>query len=154
MDFVPGNMTKRFKFGRLMLAAISFIAVSGIAASSAFAQKPQTHPDRPPQRQQSAAPPRANTNRPPANSQAARPIVDRMRDLTPQQRDRVLQSSRSFENLSPEQQGRIRQQFNQWDRMTPMQRADLREKENAWRNLTPEQREHIKRDVLPTWRQL
>ena len=35
-----------------------------------------------------------------------------------------------------------------------MQRADLREKENAWRNLTPEQREHIKRDVLPTWRQL
>jgi hypothetical protein len=77
-----------------------------------------------------------------------------MRDLTPQQRDRVLQNSRAFQNLAPEQQNRIRNQFNQWDKMTPSQRADLREKENTWRNLTPEQREHIKNDVLPNWRQL
>jgi len=83
-----------------------------------------------------------------------RPFVDRMRDLTPQQRDRVLQNSRAFQNLAPEQQNRIRNQFNQWDKMTPSQRADLREKENTWRNLTPEQREHIKNDVLPNWRQL
>jgi hypothetical protein len=85
---------------------------------------------------------------------APRPFVDRMRDLTPQQRDRVLQNSRAFQNLAPEQQNRIRNQFAQWDRMTPSQRADLREKENTWRNLTPEQREHIKNDVLPQWRQM
>jgi len=35
-----------------------------------------------------------------------------MRELTPQQRDRVLQNSKAFQNLAPEQQGRIRQQFN------------------------------------------
>src|SRR5215470_13133924 len=56
---------------------------------------------------------------------AARPFVDRMRDLSPQQRDRVLQNSRAFQNLAPDQQNRIRNQFNQWDRMTPSQRADL-----------------------------
>jgi hypothetical protein len=83
-----------------------------------------------------------------------RPFVDRMRDLTPQQRDRVFQNSRAFQNLAPEQQNRIRNQFAQWDRMTPSQRADLREKENTWRNLTPEQRDHIKNDVLPKWRQM
>lgn len=85
---------------------------------------------------------------------APRPFVDRMRELTPSQRERQLQSMRAFQNLAPEQQNRIRNQFSQWDRMTPQQKADLREKENTWRNLTPEQRQHIKDDVLPQWKQM
>jgi len=85
---------------------------------------------------------------------SARPFVDRMRDFTPQQRERMLQGSRTFQNLAPEQQNRIRNQFNQWDRMSPQQRADLREKENTWRNLTPDQRQYIKGDVMPRWRQM
>lgn len=85
---------------------------------------------------------------------SARPFVDRMRDMSPQQRDRALQSSRTFQNLAPEQQNRIRSQFSQWDRMSSQQRADLREKESTWRSLTPEQRDHIKTDVLPRWRQM
>jgi hypothetical protein len=85
---------------------------------------------------------------------AARPWVDQMRDLSPQQRDRVLQNSKAFQNLSPDKQAKIRQQFNQWDRMAPNQQADLRQKETTWRNLTPEQREHIKNDVLPKWHQM
>jgi len=85
---------------------------------------------------------------------AARPWVDQMRDLSPQQRDRVLQNSKAFQNLSPDKQAKIRQQFNQWDRMSLSQQADLRQKETTWRNLTPEQREHIKTDVLPRWHQM
>lgn len=85
---------------------------------------------------------------------AARPWVDRMRDLSPGQRENVLQSSRAFQNLSPEQQGKIRQQFNQWDRMTPQQRADQRTKEATWRQMTPSQRDHIKNDVMPKWKQM
>jgi Protein of unknown function (DUF3106) len=81
-------------------------------------------------------------------------FVDRMRDLTPRERDRVLQNSRTFQNLAPEQQSRIRNQFNQWDRMSQQQRADLREKENTWRYLTPDQRQYIKSDVMPRWRQM
>jgi hypothetical protein len=84
----------------------------------------------------------------------ARPWVDTMRDLSPGQRERVLQNSRAFQSLSPDKQNRIRQQFNQWDHMTPNQRANLRQNEQTWRNLTPEQRDHIKNDVLPKWRQM
>ena len=105
---------------------------------------------------------RPNENRPGATLRprqqagvgAQRPFVDRMRELTPQQRDRVLQNSKAFQNLAPEQQGRIRQQFNQWDHLNGQQRADLRAKEDTWRRMTPEQREHIKNDVLPKWRQI
>ena len=85
---------------------------------------------------------------------APRPWVDQMRDLSPQQRDRVLQNSKAFQNLSPDKQSRIRQQFNQWDRMNPSQQSDLRQKENTWRNLTPGQRDYIKNNVLPRWRQM
>ncbi len=85
---------------------------------------------------------------------APRPFVDRMRDLNPQQRDRVLQSSRAFQNLAPEQQSRIRQQFNQWDHLNAQQRADLRAKEDTWRRMTPEQRSYVKNDVLPRWREI
>ncbi len=85
---------------------------------------------------------------------SARPWVDQMRELSPQQRDRVLQNSKAFQNLSPDKQNRIRQQFNQWDRMSPSQQTDLRQKENTWRNLTPGQRDYIKNNVLPRWRQM
>jgi hypothetical protein len=85
---------------------------------------------------------------------APRPWVDQMRDLSPQQRDRVLQNSKAFQNLSPDKQNRIRQQFNDWDRMSPSRQTDLRQKENTWRNLTPGQREYIKNNVLPRWRQM
>jgi hypothetical protein len=85
---------------------------------------------------------------------AQRPWVDTMRDLSPAQRERVLQNSRAFQNLSPDKQQKIRQQFSQWDHMTPQQQAGLRRNEQTWRNLTPEQRDHIKNDVLPKWRQM
>jgi Protein of unknown function (DUF3106) len=85
---------------------------------------------------------------------APRPWVDKMRELSPQQRDRVMQNSRAFQNLSPDKQSKIKQQFNQWDHMTPQQQASLRANENTWRQLTPEQRDHIKNDVLPRWRQM
>jgi len=85
---------------------------------------------------------------------APRPWVDQMRALSPQQRERVLQNSKAFQNLSPDKQNRIRQQFGQWDHMSASQQADLRQKENTWRNLTPGQRDYIKNDVLPRWRQM
>jgi hypothetical protein len=85
---------------------------------------------------------------------AARPWVDTMRDLSPAQRERVLQSSRAFQSLSIDKQNRIRQQFNQWDHMTPQQRNSLRQNEQTWLALTPGQRDHIKNDVLPKWRQM
>jgi hypothetical protein len=85
---------------------------------------------------------------------APRPWVDQMRALSPQQRERVLQNSKAFQNLSPDKQSRIRQQLNQWDRMSPSQQADLRRNEDTWRRLTPGQRDHIKNDVWPRMKQM
>jgi hypothetical protein len=93
-------------------------------------------------------------NRQQLGAGAARPWVDTMRDLSPQQRERVLQNSHAFQSLSPDKQNKIRQQFSQWDHMSPQQQASLRRNEQTWRNLTPEQRDHIKNDVLPKWRQM
>ncbi len=83
-----------------------------------------------------------------------RPWVDTMRSLSPSDRERVLQSSKAFQNLSPDKQTKIRQQFNQWDRMSPTQQNELRQREDTWRQLTPAQRDHIKNDVLPKMRQM
>ncbi len=136
------------------------------------ADRPPANPNHPPANQNNRAPqahvaPQANYNnayRPNGGANlnqrqqlgvgAARPWVDTMRDLSPAQRERVLQNSRAFQNLSPDKQNKIRQQFNQWDHMTPQQRQDLRSKEAIWTHLTPEQRDHIKNDVLPKWRQM
>jgi hypothetical protein len=94
------------------------------------------------------------TRRQQAGIGAPRPWVDQMRDLSPGQRERVLQNSKAFQNLSPEKQNKIRQQFSQWDHLTPQQQSSLRENENTWRKLTPEQQQHIKNDVLPKWREM
>lgn len=85
---------------------------------------------------------------------APRPWIQTMRQLPPAQRERFFQNSSAFQRMPPEQQNRIRQQFSQWDRMNPQQRADQSAKEQVWARMTPEQREHIKNDVLPTWRQM
>jgi len=120
--------------------------------SNAYSDRPNNaYPDRPNYDRNGGA---SLTPRQQFGVGSPKPFVDRMRDLTPQQRDRVLQNSRTFQNLAPEQQNRIRNQFNQWDRMSPQQRSDLREKENTWRNLTPQQRDYIKNDVMPRWRQV
>jgi hypothetical protein len=77
-----------------------------------------------------------------------------MRQLSPKQREEVLQNSHAFQSLSPEKQNKIRQQFSQWDRMTSQQQSTLRQNENTWRKLTPEQQQHIKNDIVPKWRQM
>ena len=56
--------------------------------------------------------------------------------LSPEERQRVLQNQRSFRQLSPQQQ------------------QDMRDRERVWQQMTQQQRDHIKYEVLPTWRTL
>jgi Protein of unknown function (DUF3106) len=134
--------------------------------------QPKGNPNRPPvyQGRPVGQPPSANRPNPGAgaNNAAGRnftprqqlgvgapgPWIQRMRQLPPSQRERFFQNSQAFQRMPPEQQNRIRQQFSQWDRMNPQQKADQTTKEQVWARMTPEQREHIKNDVLPTWRQM
>jgi len=56
--------------------------------------------------------------------------------LNQQDKQRVVENNRRFQNLPP------------------AQKQQMREAAANWSKLTPEQRNHIKSDVLPKWKQL
>jgi predicted Fe-S protein YdhL (DUF1289 family) len=74
-----------------------------------------------------------NPNRPPTQSPNNQ---DRWRNMSPSDRQRVLQN-----------EDRLR-------RMSPAQQQVLRDRAQVWNRMTPEQRDHVRNDVLPQWRQM
>jgi hypothetical protein len=91
---------------------------------------PQGNPNRP----DTNARPNNNPNRPP--SAYVPPPARKFSDLSPQEKQRVIENNRRLQNL------------------TASQKQQMREGADNWGKLTPEQRSHIKNDVLPKWRQL
>jgi hypothetical protein len=89
-----------------------------------------------------------NDSRPPGNEQArgnasraqvAAPppnVQDRLRNMTPQDRQRLTQNEQRLRQLSPAQQ------------------QEMRDRARVWQQMTPEQRDHIRNDVLPKWKQM
>ena len=76
-----------------------------------------------------------NPNRPP-NAGNPQSNARRFQDLTPQEKQKVLQNQEKFNRLPPQKQ------------------QEIIAAEKNWRKLTPEQQTHIKNDVLPTWKQM
>ena len=74
-----------------------------------------------------------NGNRPPTQSSNTQ---DRWRNMSPSDRQRVLQNEE-----------RLR-------RMSPAQQQVLRDRAQVWNRMTPEQRDHVRNDVLPRWREM
>ncbi len=99
------------------------------------AQPENRHADRPP----NAGVPQ-NAQRPNGNGNGAgtqRPNgQERWRNMTPQEKQKVLQN-----------EDRLR-------RLPPAQQQVLRDRAQVWNRMTPEQREHVRNDVLPRWRQM
>jgi hypothetical protein len=63
-------------------------------------------------------------------------VQERLRNMSPQDRQRLAQNEQRLHSLSPAQQ------------------QDLRNRARVWERMTPEQRDHIRNDVLPKWKQL
>jgi Protein of unknown function (DUF3106) len=63
-------------------------------------------------------------------------VQERWRNMTPQERNRLAENQRKFNQLPPQRQ------------------QDMKRAAENWEKLTPEQRNHIKNDVLPRWQQL
>src|ERR1700730_2132592 len=81
--------------------------------------------------------PRPYDNRRDTRPQAPPPNVqDRLRDMSPQDRQRLAQNEQRLRSLSPAQQ------------------QELRDRARVWQKMTPEQQEHIRNEVLPRWKQL
>lgn len=79
---------------------------------------------------------------------------ERLRNMPPQERERILENHQKFNSLPPERQDQIRRNLQHWDRLTPLQRQEIQEREQVWQRMTPEQRQHIRNDVMPKWQQL
>jgi hypothetical protein len=63
-------------------------------------------------------------------------VEQRLRNMSPQERNRLAENQRKFNQLPPQKQ------------------QDMKRAAENWRRMTPEQQSHIKNDVLPKWQQL
>jgi Protein of unknown function (DUF3106) len=63
-------------------------------------------------------------------------VEQRLRNMSPQERNRLADNQRRFNQLPPQRQ------------------QDMKRAAENWRKLTPEQQNHLRNDVLPKWQQL
>ncbi|HVS86647.1 MAG TPA: DUF3106 domain-containing protein [Candidatus Acidoferrum sp.] len=56
--------------------------------------------------------------------------------------------------LSPEERQRLQQNQRRFNQLTPQQKDDMRRRAEVWQRMTPGQQTHVKSDVLPKWKQL
>jgi hypothetical protein len=90
-------------------------------------------------------PPNANANRAagPTNNNPNRPPSA----YTPPPK-------RNFNDLSPQDRQKVLQNYKNFQKLTPAQRQQQKEAADNWSKLTPQQKNHIREDVLPKWKQL
>ena len=89
--------------------------------------------NRPPNARNDAERPNTNPNRPPnANSSQPR----RLQDMSPAEKQKVLQNNEKYNRMSPQKQQEIQDAYRNW------------------KKLTPEQQSHIRNDLAPKWQQM
>jgi Protein of unknown function (DUF3106) len=122
-------------------------------------QAPVSRDDRPPARSGNSNPSTRNSvqqkvdpNRPPVNR------VDPNRPPESQYSRGGQSSYNSYRNnqqrLSPEERQRVLQNQQRFRQLSPQQQQDMRDRQRVWQQMTQQQRDHIKYEVLPTWRNL
>jgi len=63
-------------------------------------------------------------------------VQERLRNMSPQERNRLAENQRKFNQLPPQRQQETKRAAENWGK------------------LTPQQQNHLKNDVLPKWQQL
>jgi hypothetical protein len=91
--------------------------------------------NRPPNARNDSERPSFNPNRPP-NASHSQGNPTRLQDLSPAERQKVLENNRRLQKLSP------------------AEHQELRRREEVWGRLTPDQKNHIKSDILPKWERM
>ena len=124
-------------------------------------QAPRGHENRQPAYQDRGN--RANNNRPQVN--APRPYDNRGnqngRNDRPQgsYRQQAPATSRPdaqdrLRNMSPQDRNRLTENQRKFNQLPPQKQQDLIQAARNWEKLTPEQRNHLRNDVMPKWQQL
>lgn len=77
----------------------------------------------------------------------------RLRELPPEEQERVLANDERFQKLPLEQQKEIRERLQNWNSLSPEEQERIRVRQEIVSNLTPTQREHA-RALFQEWRQV
>src|SRR6266852_4109745 len=135
-------MKLRFQFG----AWLCGLGLSAMLLAPGASAQDRTSKDRPPARQQQTPPRQADRSprydRPQNQYRQQGPatpppnVQERLRNMSPQERNRLAENQRKFNQLPPQRQ------------------QEMKRAAENWGKLTPEQRNHLRNDVLPKWQQL
>lgn len=80
-------------------------------------------------------------------------FMERLRDLPPEEQERVLSNDERFRSLPPERQARVRENLRRWNALRPEQKELIRERQRIFASLTPAQRQEA-RALSGEWRDL
>lgn len=80
-------------------------------------------------------------------------FMKRLRDLAPEEQERVLANDERFQHLPPERQEMIRQRVRRWNALSPQEKERLREREEIFENFSPQQRQEAQA-LFQQWQQL
>jgi len=146
---------------------------SASAEHAASASAGENAPAHPPNQQAFA--PRANSGEPASNNSASPEAgnwhsfsnqggngarvppawVQRLGQMSPQEREHFLENNQKFQSLTPQQQQRVRQRVQAWQNLSPGEQERLRDTyRDVWQRMTPQQQQHVKNDLLPKWQQM
>jgi Protein of unknown function (DUF3106) len=97
-----------------------------------------------------------NQDNKPANLREAATLppkfIEKLQDMSPEQRERFMQNNERFKNMSPQRQAEIRQVLQNWNNMTPQQRIQWREQQHVIESMTPAEQRYIRQEMLPQLR--
>ena len=63
-------------------------------------------------------------------------------------------SRERLQNMSPQERNRLAENQRKFNQLPPQKQQDMKRAAENWQRMTPEQQSHIRNDVLPRWQQL
>ncbi|HEY4682913.1 MAG TPA: DUF3106 domain-containing protein [Candidatus Acidoferrales bacterium] len=81
-------------------------------------------------------------------------LWERIKDLPPEERERVIVNDERFRRMPPERQAVILERFRRFNALPPERQQMLLNRQRAWQGLTPEQRRKVREEIFPRWRAL
>jgi hypothetical protein len=81
------------------------------------------------------------------------PMFDKLAAMSPEERNKALESDPRFLRLSPERQAQMRAHVERYAAMTPQQRQQMRDRFDIVNSMPPENRDRI-REIFPRWKRL
>ncbi len=81
-------------------------------------------------------------------------LWDRIKNLPPEEREKVIVNDERFRRMPPEQQAAILERFRRFNALPPERQQMLLNRQRAWQALTPEQRRKAREELFPRWKAL